>query len=87
MTTPDTIHVRFFARLREELGTGELAFPAGAATNAGDIAWALAEQGGPWQQLTGDQPVLVAVNQAMAKLSTPVKAGDEVAFFPPVTGG
>ena len=87
MTTPDTIRVRFFARLREELDTDELAFPAGNAANAGDIARALAGRGGPWQQLTGDQPVLVAVNQAMAKPSTPVKAGDEVAFFPPVTGG
>jgi molybdopterin synthase sulfur carrier subunit len=87
MTTPDTIHVRFFARLREELGTSELAFPAGDASSAGDIAKSLAEKGGPWQQLTGDQPVLVAVNQSMAKSSTTVKAGDEVAFFPPVTGG
>ncbi|MBC7193742.1 molybdopterin converting factor subunit 1 [Marinobacter sp.] len=87
MTTPDTIRVRFFARLREELDTGELELPAGSAANAGDIARALAEKGGPWQQLAGDQPVLVAVNQIMAKPSTPVKAGDEVAFFPPVTGG
>jgi len=43
---------------------------------------------GPWTQaFAPGKTWRVAVNQNMADLATPVKAGDEVAFFPPVTGG
>ncbi|SFR60768.1 molybdopterin synthase subunit MoaD [Marinobacter daqiaonensis] len=84
----DTITVRYFARLREELGTDSevLALDAEQRT-AGDLLNTLAERGGPWRQLAGDQPVMIAVNQAMARPHTRVGPGDEVAFFPPVTGG
>lgn len=85
--TTETLTVRFFARLREELDTESLEMPASPDLTTGDILAELASRGGPWTQLQGDQPVMIAVNQAMAKPSTPVKAGDEVAFFPPVTGG
>ncbi|RBP31935.1 molybdopterin synthase subunit MoaD [Marinobacter pelagius] len=83
----ETLTVRFFARLREELDTESLEMAASPDLTTGDILAELAARGGPWAQLQGDQPVMIAVNQAMAKPSTPVKAGDEVAFFPPVTGG
>ncbi|MGO1462975.1 MAG: molybdopterin converting factor subunit 1 [Marinobacter sp.] len=82
-----TLTVRFFARLREELDTEQLTLSADRNQTAGDILTALASRGGPWAQLQGDQPVMIAINQAMAKPGSPVKAGDEVAFFPPVTGG
>jgi len=85
--TNQTLTVRFFARLREELGTDQMELPAGSAQTAGDLLAQLSGRGGPWAQLTGGQPVMIAVNQAMAKPSTPVGPGDEVAFFPPVTGG
>ena len=85
--TADTITVRFFARLREELDTEQLTLNAQPDLTAGAILATLAERGGAWAQLQGDQPVMIAVNQSMAKLSTKVEAGDEVAFFPPVTGG
>lgn len=85
--TADTITVRFFARLREELDTEHLTLDAQPDLTAGAILATLAERGGAWAQLQGDQPVMIAVNQSMAKLSTKVEAGDEVAFFPPVTGG
>tara|TARA_R100000935_G_scaffold9060_2_gene18689 strand:+ start:359 stop:619 length:261 start_codon:yes stop_codon:yes gene_type:complete len=85
--TDQTLTVRFFARLREELDTGELTLPADKAQTAGDLLASLASRGGPWAQLQGSQSVMIAINQAMAKPATPVKAGDEVAFFPPVTGG
>ena len=85
--TDQTLTVRFFARLREELDTEQLTLPADADQTAGDLLAALASRGGPWAQLQGGQPVMIAINQAMAKPGTPVKAGDEVAFFPPVTGG
>ncbi len=85
--TNQTLTVRFFARLREELDTDQVELPAGAGQTAGDLLSQLSSRGGPWAQLTGGQPVMIAVNQAMAKPSTPVGPGDEVAFFPPVTGG
>ncbi len=85
--TADTITIRFFARLREELDTEQLTLPAEPDLTTGVILATLAERGGAWAQLQGDQPVMIAVNQTMAKLSTQVQAGDEVAFFPPVTGG
>jgi len=85
--TDQTLTVRFFARLREELGTEQLKLPAEKDQTAGDLLASLASRGGPWAQLQGSQPVMIAINQAMAKPGTSVKAGDEVAFFPPVTGG
>ena len=83
----NTITVRFFARLREELKTDQLAVDARPGLTAGDVLAELASQGGPWSQLQGDQPVMIAINQAMVKPGSEVKAGDELAFFPPVTGG
>ena len=81
----NTITVRFFARLREELETEQLVIEARPGLTAGDVLADLASQGGPWGQLQGDQPVMVAINQAMAKPGSAVEAGDELAFFPPVT--
>jgi molybdopterin synthase sulfur carrier subunit len=83
------LKVVFFARLREDLGTGaeQLTLPPGVTTVAGLRAH-LAERGGNWAvALAPGKAVRVAVNQEMAQPGTPVKAGDEVAFFPPVTGG
>ena len=49
---------------------------------------ALIARGAAWAKaLDGARAVRVAVNQTMARADTPIKAGDEVAFFPPVTGG
>ena len=79
----------FFARLREDLGTGaeELTLPPGVSTVAGLRAH-LTERGGSWAAaLAQGKAIRVAVNQEMAQPGTPVKPGDEVAFFPPVTGG
>ncbi|MGM0767863.1 MAG: molybdopterin converting factor subunit 1 [Pseudomonadota bacterium] len=87
MANDNTLTVRFFARLREELDTDTLTLPVSPTTTAGQVLAELAEKGGAWAQLNGDQPVMIAVNQAMAKPETPLRAGDEVAFFPPVTGG
>lgn len=83
----ETVTVRFFARLRESLDTEALTLPAAPDLTAGQILASLVAKGGPWRELAGDQPVMIAVNQTMAKPGTRVNAGDEVAFFPPVTGG
>jgi molybdopterin synthase sulfur carrier subunit len=83
------IKVVYFARLREDLGSaGEsLALPEGVAT-VGALRTHLADRGGPWATaLAANRAVRVAVNHDMAQASTPLQPGDEVAFFPPVTGG
>ena len=83
------ITVVYFARLREALGqsTEELALPADVRDLAG-LRRLLMGRGGAWtDELADSRPVRAAVNQDMADGGTPVRDGDEVAFFPPVTGG
>ncbi|MBI5109023.1 MAG: molybdopterin converting factor subunit 1 [Rhodocyclales bacterium] len=83
-----TIKVLFFAGLREALGVGaeSLALPSGVST-AGALRDHLATRGDPWVALATTRNLRVAVNQQMVGLDAAVKSGDEVAFFPPVTGG
>lgn len=83
------IRVRFFASVKEGLGRDaeELELPATLATVGGVRAY-LRERGGAWAEtLAESRRIAAAVNQDMAKPTAAVKAGDEVAFFPPVTGG
>ncbi|MCB1734507.1 MAG: MoaD/ThiS family protein [Gammaproteobacteria bacterium] len=81
------IRVLYFARLREALGSdGEQIAPD--VGNIADLKAVLAARGGVWQSEFADNPRLLAsVNQDMAGNDTPVVDGDEVGFFPPVTGG
>ncbi len=84
-----TVRVVYLARLREALGTAveDVALPPGVRTVQGLGAW-LADRGGAWaRELGPGRAVRVAVNHAVARPDTEVAAGDEVAFFPPVTGG
>ena len=82
------VKVLFFAGLREALGVGaeSLALPSGVST-AGALRDHLAARGEAWTALATTKNLRVAVNQQMVGLDTAVSAGDEVAFFPPVTGG
>jgi molybdopterin synthase sulfur carrier subunit len=83
------VTVLYFARLREVLGrdSERLALPADAWT-VGALRDLLRARGGAWElELGAAKPVRVAVNQTMARMDTRVSPGDEVAFFPPVTGG
>ncbi len=83
------VKVLYFASLRERAGVGEenLAPPASVADVAGLIDWLRARGGGPAAALADLRAVRVAVNQEHVGLDHPVGGGDEVAFFPPVTGG
>jgi molybdopterin synthase sulfur carrier subunit len=83
------IKLVFFARLREDLGTaGETLELPGDVTTVAGLRAHLAARGGAWAQaLAANRAVRVAVNHDMAQPGATVKAGDEVAFFPPVTGG
>ncbi len=83
------IKVLFFARLREQLDTEMLEFDAGPELpDIAAIIRLLKQRGAVWAEVfDGDQMVLMAVNQEVADADTAIKDGDEVAFFPPVTGG
>ena len=79
----------YLARLREALGAAaeKVELPGDVGTVALLLAW-LRARGGAWAaELAPGRAVRVAVNYCMARADTPVKAGDEVALFPPVTGG
>lgn len=81
------IKVVFFAKLRERLGTDGVELdPIGIVTVA-DVLEALYQRYPHWQAELSQSQLLIAINHEMAKLSSEVKTGDELAFFPPVTGG
>ena len=82
------IKVLFFAGLREALGVGSesLALPAGIGT-VGALRDHLAARGEAWSALATTKNLRAAVNQQMVGPDAAVKPGDEIAFFPPVTGG
>jgi molybdopterin synthase sulfur carrier subunit len=82
------IKVLYFAALREALGTsGEtLALPDGGTT-LGAVRAQIAARGGDWEALARMNNLRAAINQRMAEPDAAVADGDEVAFFPPVTGG
>jgi molybdopterin synthase sulfur carrier subunit len=83
------VKVLYFAALREQLGTAgeELELPAGVATVAA-LRSHLRGRGGVWERALADSKLVrMAVNQDMAQPAAAIRAGDEVAFFPPVTGG
>jgi molybdopterin synthase sulfur carrier subunit len=83
------IKVLFFAGLREQLGSAgeEIEVPAGVSTVAG-LRSHLQARGGPYEKAFAEKALVrMAVNQDMVPPTTRIKSGDEVAFFPPVTGG
>jgi sulfur-carrier protein len=75
------ISVKFFASLRERLGRAEAVVESAEAISVAEV----------WKRATGGAPfvsnTLVAVNMDYADTSRLVREGDEVAFFPPITGG
>ena len=81
-----SVRILYFASLREHLGMGseELELPEGLGTVGELRAW-LTSQGR--EALAAVPNLRFAVNQEMARASDPVLDGDEVAFFPPMTGG
>lgn len=83
------VKVLFFASLREQLGTGavELEVPPAVGT-VGALRAHLRGLGSSYDVALGEKRALrMAVNQEMVPASAALKAGDEIAFFPPVTGG
>lgn len=79
--TTMSINVQFFASLRETIGRQQLTLPYTLPVNVKTV----------WSQATEDLPMpdnaLCAINMEYVKPDATVSDGDEVAFFPPVTGG
>ncbi len=75
------ITVKFFASLRERMGCDEAVIDSQSAGTIAEV----------WQQVADDEVLpanlLMAVNMEYAEPRSVVRDGDEVAFFPPVTGG
>ncbi|HHJ20631.1 MAG TPA: molybdopterin converting factor subunit 1 [Gammaproteobacteria bacterium] len=73
--------IRYFASLREQMGQSEARISSNGIHTVLDA----------WVAANGDREipanVLVSINQDYARLDSPVQSGDEIAFFPPVTGG
>ncbi|PSW21081.1 molybdopterin synthase sulfur carrier subunit [Photobacterium sanctipauli] len=80
------INVLFFAQVKELVGVDRLEVEAEFAT-AEALRSHLVERGDKWQLALESGKLLVAINQTISSLDTEIKDGDEVAFFPPVTGG
>jgi molybdopterin converting factor subunit 1 len=84
-----TVTVLYFARLREALGrNSEQVRLAFGHRTVGSLRAHLRSRGGVWEaELAAEKSVRAAVNQDMAQADTALSDADEVAFFPPVTGG
>lgn len=80
------IKVLFFAQTREQVGVDSVMVDADNIT-AEDLREQLCAKGNEWAQALQTGKLLVAINQDMVSMASMVKTGDEVAFFPPVTGG
>jgi sulfur-carrier protein len=83
------VTILYFARLKEALGTAreELTLPP-SVQSLSALRETLMSRGGTWaDELSTARSVRAAVNQEMVGSDAPLRDGDEIAFFPPVTGG
>lgn len=81
------IKVLFFASLRERLRCDELTLAANGIARVDDVLAHLLHEHPQWQESLMQPAPLAAVNGTLAPRDAAVRDGDEVAFFPPVTGG
>jgi molybdopterin synthase sulfur carrier subunit len=89
VSATNRLNILYFAWLRERVGTSEetVEVPPQVNTVAALIDWLIAQSPGHANAFANRATVRCAVNQDFAGPDTPVAPGDEIAFFPPVTGG
>lgn len=82
------LNLKFFASVREQLGTGQetIMVPSGIET-VGQLRAHLAQRGGAWSDTLGQPALRTAFNHTMCGEDARLTDEGEVAFFPPVTGG
>jgi molybdopterin synthase sulfur carrier subunit len=80
------IRIKFFASIREQLESSSMNFEYSGQNTVVDVISELFNKGDKWRLLS-EQDVLVAVNQTLCAKDARINDGDEIAFFPPVTGG
>ena len=83
------INILYFARIKEALGLAHesVTLPEGVSDVSGLTSW-LRQRGNQWQsELAPGKALRVAVNHAMVAMDAKILDGDEIAYFPPVTGG
>ncbi len=81
------IKVIFFAALKEQLDSSELSLDIADGATMLEVKQMLVAENPQWQPHLEEQSLLMAINHEMVSADTTIKSGDEVAFFPPVTGG
>jgi sulfur-carrier protein len=83
------LKVLYFAWVRQKVGTAEedVAPPPEVGDVAGLVRWLAGRGPGHAAAFADPRQVRAAVNQEFATPDAPIRPGDEVAFFPPVTGG
>ena len=80
------LNVLFFASVRERLGVERLSCALEPTIDA-LIAALVRARGAGWAEVLGAPNIIVAVNHEVVARDAQLRDGDEVAFFPPVTGG
>lgn len=81
------IKVLFFAQVRELVGVDSMELPSDQFSSAEQVRQYLITQGNKWALALEAGKLLVAINQTISPLNSTIQKGDEIAFFPPVTGG
>ncbi|MEX1033266.1 MAG: molybdopterin converting factor subunit 1 [Cellvibrionaceae bacterium] len=83
------IKIWYFARIKEALNCAQeqLELSDGEIVTVEDLIELLSQRGEIWKTNLHDEKLLIAVNQTVATMQTTIADQDEIAFFPPVTGG
>jgi molybdopterin synthase sulfur carrier subunit len=82
------LKIVYLARLRDALGRSSESLEIADDRSLVHLRAVLRDRGGPWaHELAESRAVRIAVNHEMIAGDIPLRNGDEVAFFPPVTGG
>lgn len=87
LKTSPMINVLFFAQLREQLKTDQLQVEIATPCTVAQLQAKIVEQHPHWLAFFANRTLMVAINQTMVEPDACIASQDEVAFFPPVTGG